>query len=188
MMEDIAVLNKSEVKNRRDLSTNYYGTRLTPKREHTSPNTNDLLIEGGENFFHYLNWHGLTNESKMLVLSAKKHFYYDCDDLKGVTTLINLKKLNLIAHLDSFINTVCQVASPKTNFIGCFSDRKSCTRDGLGSKMYKKFINFLDLRIDNEIDNKDVKRLLEKNGFKVIDMTEINGLMYFRAQNIYKIS
>lgn len=187
-MEDIAVLNKPGITTDIDISTNYYGTRFTPKRLHINPFIDNLITEGGANFFQYIKRHGLVNESKMLVLSAKNHFYYDCDDLKGISTLINLKKLNLIAHLDSFINTVCKVVSPKTNFIGCFSDRKSITRDGLCSKMYKKFNNFLDLRIDNDIDNRDVKRLLEKNGFKVIDMTEINGLIYFRAQNIHNIN
>lgn len=34
-----------------------------------------------------------------------------------------------------------------------------------------------------EIDSKDFSRLLESHGFKVLDMTEINGLTYFRTQN-----
>jgi hypothetical protein len=49
--------------------------------------------------------------------------------------------------------------------------------------MYKKLINFLDSRIDIEIDSKGISRLLESHGFKIIDMTEINGLTYFRTQN-----
>jgi uncharacterized protein Smg (DUF494 family) len=49
--------------------------------------------------------------------------------------------------------------------------------------MYKKFINFLDSRTEIEIDKKDISRLLESHGFKVIDMTEINGLTYFLTQN-----
>jgi len=43
--------------------------------------------------------------------------------------------------------------------------------------------NFLDAKIDVEIDSKDFSRLLESHGFKVLDMTEINGLTYFRTQN-----
>jgi hypothetical protein len=49
--------------------------------------------------------------------------------------------------------------------------------------MYKKFINFLDSRIDIEIDSKDISKLLESHGFKIMDMTEINGMTYFRTQN-----
>jgi hypothetical protein len=50
--------------------------------------------------------------------------------------------------------------------------------------MYKGFINFLDARIDVDFDKNDVSKLLESHGLKVIDMTEINGLTYFRAQNL----
>jgi hypothetical protein len=184
MMEDIAVLSKSGTRTKRDFSANYFGTAYTSDKSHINPVIETLLDEGGENFIEYIKWHGLANESKMLILSAKKHFYYGSDDFKGVTTLVNLKKLNLIAHLDSFINAVCKVVSPKTNLIGCFADSNSCTRDGLQLRMYRKFINFLDSRTDNGIDNKDVKRLLETHGFRLLDMTEINGLTYFRAQTL----
>ncbi len=50
-------------------------------------------------------------------------------------------------------------------------------------RLYKRFINFLDAKIDTEVDSSDISRLLESHGFKVIDMTEINGLTYFRSQN-----
>jgi len=52
------------------------------------------------------------------------------------------------------------------------------------SRLYKKVINFLDSKIDVDIDSKDFSRLLESHGFKIIDMTEINGLTYFRTQNL----
>jgi hypothetical protein len=100
-----------------------------------------------------------------------------------VTTLINIKKLNMIKHLDNFLQSIVHVLSPKTNFIGCFSDWKTQKGLRLSSRMYKGFINFLDAKIDIEIDRKSVLRILESHGFKVMDMTEINGLTYFRAQN-----
>ena len=34
------------------------------------------------------------------------------------------------------------------------------------------------------MDKKDVSELLEKYGFKVIDMTEMNELTYFYSQNV----
>jgi len=182
-MEDISILQKPRIVTDKKVRTNFNGTKLSHERTITNPVLDNLIAEGGENFFHYLNWLGLVNEPNLLVLSSRHHYFYDCNDLKGVTTLINLKKLNLIKHLDSFLHTVCHVVSPKTNFIGCFSDRKSQKGIGLSSRMYKRFINFLDSRIDIEIDKKDVSRLLESHGLKVIDMTEINGLTYFRTQN-----
>jgi len=119
----------------------------------------------------------------MLVLSSKHHYYYDHNELESVTTLINIKKLNLIKHLDSFLHSVCNILSPKTNFVGCFHDWKIQKDSGLTSRMYKGFINFIDDKVDISIDKNEVSRLLESNGFKVLDMTEINGLTYFRAQN-----
>ena len=183
-MEDISTIQKSKIISDKKARTNLKGTKLSSERPITNPIIDNLITEGGENFFHYLNWHGLANESNLLVLSSRHHYYYECNDLKGVTTLINLKKLNLIKHLDSFLHTVYNVLSPDTNFIGCFADKKTQTGERLHSRIYKRFINFLDSRIDISIDKRDVSRLLETHGFQVIDMTEINGLTYFRTKNI----
>jgi hypothetical protein len=181
-MEDISVLSKSDIFIDNKVRTNFNRTKFYPERTITNSVIDNLITEGGENFFHYINWHGLANEPNLLVLSSKHHFYYDHSELKGVTTLINLKKLNLIKHLDSFLHSVYHVLSPKTNFVGCFYDWKTQKGNRLTSRIYKGFINFLDSRIDIEFDKKDVSRLLETHGFKVIDMSEINGLTYFRAQ------
>jgi hypothetical protein len=182
-MENTSVLNKSDINIDSKVRTNFNVTKFYPERTIENPVIDNLVAEGGENFSHYLNWLGLVNDPSLLVLSSRHHFYYDSSELKGVTTLINLKKLNLIKHLDSFLHTVCHALSPKTNFIGCFSDWKIQNGNRLSSRMYKGFINFLDSKIDIEVDKKGVSRLLESHGFKVIDMTEINGLTYFRAQN-----
>jgi hypothetical protein len=100
-----------------------------------------------------------------------------------VKTLINQKKLNHIKELNDFLFNVHNLLSPKTHFIGCFSDYKTQKGISLSSRMYKKIINFLDSRIETEIDKRELSRLLESHGFKVIDMTEINGLTYFITQN-----
>jgi hypothetical protein len=160
-------------------------TRNKPSSEAGRSNqSNDKLItEGDENFFKYLDWQGLANEPNLLVLPSRLHYYYDYEELKEVTTLINMKKLNLIKHLDDFFQTICNVLSPKTNFIGCFTDRKNQKDNSVTSRFYKRFINFLDSKTDVEIDKKDISKLLESHGFEIIDMREINGLTYFRSQN-----
>jgi hypothetical protein len=182
-MEDISVLHKSgriiDKKVKRDLNR----SKLIPVTTKNNPAINELTAEVDENFINYLNWHGLADEPNLLILSSRLHYYYDNEELKEVTTLINLKKLNLIKHLDDFLHTVNNVLSPKTNFIGCFSDRKTQKGVSVTSRIYKRFINFLDSRIDIDIDKEDILRLFESHGFKVIDMTEINGLTYFRTQN-----
>jgi hypothetical protein len=183
-MENISILNKSGINMEKKARQNFNGTKSSAKVTRTTPVMIDLIAEGGENFFHYLDGLGLANETNMMVLPSNHHYYYDHSELESVTTLVNVKKLNLIKHLDSFLVSVSGVLSPRTNFIGCFSDSKTEKETGLTSRLYKRFINFLDSRIDNEIDKNDVSRLLESRGYKVIDMTEINGLTYFRTQNL----
>ena len=184
MMENISTLNVTGKISEKSIMRN--SDRTINKQEKTveNPVMSDLIAEGGENFFNYLEWHGLTNEDNMLVLSSRHHYYYDPNELQAVTTLINVKKLNLIKHLDTFLHSIEHVLSPESNFIGCFSDWKTQKGTGITSRMYKGFINFIDSKIDVDYDKKDVSKLLESHGFKVVDMTEINGLTYFRAQNL----
>jgi hypothetical protein len=183
-MEENKAFETSEINTGTTARKNFKkGGKLSPEKAMTNHGNNKMISEEDENFFHYINRCGLVNEPNMLVLPSSNHYYYDNNELQGVTTLVNMKKLNRINHLDSFLHSVCDVLSPKTNFIGCFYDKKT-QETGLSSRMYKRFINFLDAKTDNEIDRSDVSRLLESRGYKVIDMTEINGLTYFRTQNL----
>jgi hypothetical protein len=184
MMENISTLSATGKINEKSTMRNFGMTTLNEDRTLENPVMSDLKAEGAENFFNYLEWHGLANEVNMLVLSSRHHYYYDPNELQGITTLINIKKLNLIRHLDSFLQSIVHVLSPESNFIGCFSDWKTQKENGITSRMYKGFLNFIDSRIDMDFDKKDVSKLLESYGFRVMDMTEINGLTYFRAQNL----
>jgi hypothetical protein len=183
-MENIAVLNRSgfltERVNRMKKS-DFSDTSVMSKK--LTPVIDKLVAEEGETFFNYLDWLGLSNDPNMLILSSKLHYYYDYEDFKGVTTLLNLKKLNLIKHLDVFLKNVYNILPPKTNFIGYFSDHK--TRGGIGkvARMYKKVINFLDSRIETDLSKDDIISLFKSHGFEIIDMTDINGLTYFRTRN-----
>ena len=182
-MEEISVLERQVKNTGNRIRTNSNKSKNLPAKARNSKNPDRLTGEVDENLLNYLNWHGLADEDNLLVLSSKLHYYYDYEELKEVTTLINLRKLNLVTHLDDFLGTLYNGLSPKTNFIGCFTDRKTQKGVSTVSRLYKRFLNFLDAKIDFEIDGKDVSRLLESHGFKVMDMTEINGLTYFRTQN-----
>ena len=182
-MEDISVLKKQRTAIDNKVRTNLNKPKISPETIKNNLFAEKPVSEVDENFLNYLNWHGLANESNLLVLSSKSHYYYDYDELKEVTTLINLKKLNLNKHLDDFLHTLYNGLSPRANFIGCFADIKTQKGVSITSRLYKRFLNFLDARIDVEIDSKEFSRLLESHGFKVIDMKEINGLTYFRTQN-----
>ena len=175
-------LNKTDISIDEDVRDNILRNNLSQNNPDINPAIANLISEVDENFLYYLQWQGIADEANLLVLSSKSHYYYDSEELKSVTTLVNLKKLNLIKHLDEFLNALCYGLSPKTNFIGCFSDCKSQKGSGMTSRIYKKFVNFLDSRMEIEIDRKEISKLLESLGFKVKNMTEINGLTYFITQ------
>lgn len=183
-MEDISVLQKSQTYTDRFVRNNITIADFLPGRIESEQLTKCQITEGDENFLTYLDWHGLANEKKMIVLSSKLHYYYDYEDFTGVTTVINLKKLNFIKNLKGFIYNVHNMLPPNTNFVGCFFNRNSKNGFGSTSKMYRRFINFLDSKVEIKLDSHSVSNLFISAGFRIIDMTEIDGLTYFRVQNL----
>lgn len=153
-----------------------------------SPVITNKVAEAGENFFRYIKNIGLSKEPDLLVLSAKHHYYYDEDELKSVRTVINLKRLNLIKHLDEFLFTFVRILPKNVNFIGCFSDSKAMNgktfRFYQPSRLSDKLINFLDSKTDHTMDKNKVSEILIRNGFEIVDMTEMNGLTYFYSQKV----
>jgi hypothetical protein len=150
----------------------------------------NMIAEDGESFFHYLKDLGLSRENNLVVLSSRHHYFYDEDEMKNVRTLINLRKLNLIKYLDEFLFTLVQVLPPDTKFLGCFSD---CNASGNKSasllhpiKLLKQKVNRLDFIGEKTMNKNKVSEILESYGFKIINMTEMNGLTYFCSQNVRK--
>jgi len=118
-----------------------------------------LLAEVGLNFFRFLRSLGLSADPNLVVLSSKDNYFCNEYELKNARIIVNLKKLNLIKHLDLFLNTMVLILPPNSSFIGYFSDEKALNRS-------------------------EVAELLEKNGFKTLDMKEMNGLTYFISKNV----
>jgi hypothetical protein len=122
-----------------------------------------------------------------MILSSIHHYYYDFNDLKGVNTLVNLKKFNQINHIDTFLSNVFHVLPTKAKFVGCFVDNK--IRRGLAMPFYRSFrflnrlINIVDPKTDRFMSRKDVIKLLESHDFRIVDMTEINNITFFCAEN-----
>lgn len=152
-----------------------------------NPVFENLLAEGGENFYHYITWLGMAKDPNLMILSSIHHYYYDFNDLKGVKTLINLKRFNQINHIDTFLGNVFRVLPSKANFIGCFKDNK--IHSGIAVPLYQSFkflnnlINIFDSKSERFMTRKDVIRLLESHEFKIVDMTEISNITYFCAEN-----
>lgn len=142
----------------------------------------NLTAEGGVTFFQYLKSFNLFSEPELLILSPNIHFYYDENDLKDVRTFILLRKLNLIKELDNFLHTLSVILPPNVNFVGCFTDNKTLKWNGFVTSLSTKITNILDSRTDNILDKKDVTEHLAKHGFRVIDMTEMDGLILFYSR------
>jgi hypothetical protein len=146
-----------------------------------------LITEGGLNFFHYLKSLGLSRERNLIVLSSKHHYYYDKNELKTVRILINLRKLNLIKHLDLFLNSLCRTLPPDAGFIGYFSANKTSKKNGFHlnwlPNLLLRLYKLLSSKTEHFMDENEVSELLEENGFKVVNMTKRNGLTYFYSHS-----
>jgi hypothetical protein len=181
-MEDFLLLPKSGIIADRKIRKNFIGSNLSPEMAFYGSYIDNLIAGGGEHFFIYLMGLGLANEPNIMALSSRYHYYYDFNDLKGVNILINLKKLNRMRHLDSFLITISRVISPETRFIGCFSESSSHRRKRLTQSNGSRINNFQDSKTDIQFDKNDIVRLLESRGLKVYDMRKIKGLTYFMTQ------
>ena len=158
------------------------------------PEVDSLIVsalnEGGEDFSTYLRLTGLSGESNLMVLSSMHHYYYDYSDLKGIRTLINLKELNQVSHLESFLHTLYRILPCQANFIGCFTDKnnngskKSFLKP---ARLFNGLVSVFDSAVTRNLSKTSVTKLLEGHGFKVIDLTDINGRTFFRAQNIRRL-
>lgn len=166
---------------------NFNENALTFEKSRTDPMLESILSEGGDDFFRYLNWIGLAKEPNLMVLSSMHHYYYDHNDLIGIRTLINLKKLNQVKHLESFLHTLFRILPSKAYFVGCFKN-SSQPGTGISSSHPVKFLNSLinvfDARTERSLSKKGLVKILEENKFKVIDISDINGVSYFWAQNV----
>jgi hypothetical protein len=186
-MENVSVLNYPNILNESFYLTHFNRETTSRRIKGFSPTIRKVIAEGGENFFLYLKSLGFSREDNMLALSSVHHYFYDENELKGVRTLVNLKKLNHIKNLEGFFQTLFQMLPPDANFIGCFSNDIT-QQNGLPSykpsRLLNRFINFIDSRTDHILDKDNVIEVLEKNGHKIVDMTEIDGLTYFHSKLI----
>ncbi len=189
MMGNVSVLNNTYFMNgfKDDIWLN---NEVSFGRTNLSPALTNMIAEGGISFFSYLNGLGLSKEPNLMVLSSLHHYYYDESELRSVRTLVNIKKLNLVKRPDAFLNTLYRILPQDANFIGCFTDRKNLKGYGSPffqpSRLLNKVINVLDSRTDHSMDRDDIIELLAVHGFKIIDMTEIEGVTYFYAKPAQK--
>jgi hypothetical protein len=141
-----------------------------------------LFSGGNEDFYNYILCTGLNQEPNFMFLSSITHYYYDYNDLKGIRTLINLKHLNNINHIESFLNILYSALSPRTYFLGCFKSNENNGNEGFcdqPGKLISRRLKTNDPKVEKCLNRKGVTSQLEAHGFKVIDITELNNISYF---------
>lgn len=162
---------------------NLYETILKVKK-YSKPDLKELTFslsaEDGKNFFQYLKNFNLSKDPELLILPPNNHYYFDEKELRNVRTLINLKNLNLIKDLNTFLFTLSRMLPQNANFLGYFSYSKlTFNGDSLFTGLSSRLNNLLDLKTDHNLDKKEFSERIQRFGFKVNDMTEMNGLTYF---------
>lgn len=165
-----------------------------------------LIAEGGESFYNYVDWLGLSKDPDLIVLSSQHHYYYEAEEMNNVKTVINMKELNQIKQVKYFLHSIYNILPQKSNFIGCFVDNTKINqyvlRNGSSSHHREKsnddiengivsavpFINrlfsILDSKTNTYLSESSVTFLLKDFGFKVMDMTLIDGFTYFHSQKV----
>lgn len=152
-------------------------------RKYTKPDLKEvnygLTVEDGKNFFQYMKNFRLSKDPELLILPPNNHYYFDEKELRNVRTLINLKNLNLIKDLNSFLYTLVRMLPQNANFLGYFSYNKFSFTDSLLTGLSSRLNNLLDLKTDHNMDKKEITERFQRLGYKVVDMTEVNGLTFF---------
>jgi len=159
---------------------------LVPEISRINPVLENIRCEAGTDFIQYLHFLQLEKESNLMALSSAHHYYYDSDDLKSIKTLINLKKLNNINNLGSFLRTVVRILPQEAIFIGYFKNdtgNRSVFSFYQTTRIFNGMVNYFDSKTYRSLTKNDVSRLLEEHMLKVVDITDINGMTYFCSRN-----
>jgi hypothetical protein len=159
---------------------------LVPEISRINPVLENIRSEAGSDFIQYLRILQLEKEPNLMALPSTRHYYYDSDDLKSIKTLINLKKLNNIKSLGSFLQTVVRILPQEAIFIGYFKNdtgNKSVFSFYQTTRFLNGLANYFDSKTDRSLTKNDVSRLLEEHKLKVVDITDINGMTYFCSRN-----
>ena len=186
-MEDVSIIKKAVFTSDKIPGNNVNDEKVIRINAGFNRSIFTLITSVGVNFFRYLKSLGISGRTDLIVLSSKRQYYCDKNDLKNARILINLRKLNLIKHLDLFLNSLVRILPPDTNFIGFFSENrtheeKKFTVSRLSGVIFriKKILGFRTYKVMNK---HEVSEILEKNGFKIDNMTKMNGLTYFNSHN-----
>ena len=159
---------------------------LIPEISRINPVLENIRSEAGTDLIQYLHFLQLEKETNLMALSASHHYYYDLDDMKSIRTLVNLKKLNKIKSLGSFLDNVGRILPQEAIFIGYFKNdtgNRSVFSFYQTTRFFNSMVNYFDSKTDSSLTKEDVSKLLVEHKFRVVDITDINGMTYFCSRN-----
>jgi hypothetical protein len=199
-------IDKPDVINNQRINSlvNLAGTSIDSGR--SNPVLRILSNEGCDTFVRYIEHLGLTTDPNMVVLSSLHHYYYDAEEMMNVSTIINLQELNQIKQLKDFLHSIFHMLPPNCNLIGCFVNNKKqdgfvlttspsdsyykrnsdAIENGIASSspLLNMLYNMIDSRTNKYMSERSVSLLLGEHGFKLLDITEFDGITYFCAQSL----
>lgn len=184
-MENILVFGKTGMLNNL-VESKLREKVLVPEIFRINPVLENIRAEAGVDFIQYLHLLHLTKEPDLMALSATHHYFYDSSDLKRIKTLINLKKLNNVKHLESFLSIVTRILPQKANFIGYFKNdtgNRSVFSFYQTTRFFGELVNYFDSKTDRSLTKEGISRILEVHKLEIIDITDINGMTYFCSRN-----
>ncbi len=193
------------IKTTRIKNSVYYKTR-TASDAYSGYLYKQLTDEGCEDFYNYINWLDLVNDINIIVLPGTSYFYYHPEDLVNTKTVINLKPLNRIKNLFSFLENVFSILPDYSYLTGCYENNNTKKKtEGEhknikriigkgenggnhhenrypGSWLYKGMIRIFNSGTNRQLSKESITSLLKSAGFTVLDITALNGRTYFCAQ------
>ncbi len=146
-----------------------------------------LAGSGAVSLFRFLINSGLFSSPGVVIVSSHDRATYGSVDLRRATTLVTLRRLNMVKHLEMFLTTLSGILPAGTNFVGCFSAAKNGTaavkkhgREGVsaGRLSHPGRADFRSL------NSRVVSEMLERNGLRLISMAEMNGVTCFHSRKI----
>lgn len=172
----------------------------------TNPMLEVILAENSDWFVSYIEWLGLAEDPNMVVLTSQHHYFYDAEEMMNVKTVVNVRGLNQVKEISSFLISICNILQSNTYFIGCFIDNKKVSsyklRKNLSEQLKKRrnediengivskypllnmLINIMDSKINKFLTKESVRSMLTESGFEILDFTDLNGVTYFCSQKI----
>lgn len=144
-----------------------------------------MIILCGFSFFRYMRRTGLFGGPGLIILSSHEGANYGRTDLSRARTLISLRRLDLIKHLEMFVSLLARLLPPGTSFVGCFA----CQGNSGYDARYSGNMPLLNLKVSHhpsahceELNPDKVSAMPGRCGLVVTDMMELNGLTFFHSK------